>query len=169
MASTKGIAITAAIVIGIIGASVAIWAMPQQNPTAVNITDEEGAAADVANLPADNLSFVYKAHADSVTEVDYAFDRWADGEISAGEANAAIDEAAAEVDDLRRRVDTPGVPAEWQESYGLYSQALSKFEEYLNEMKGAIAADNKERSAELDALKAEMDSLVEQSVETFPT
>lgn len=169
MASTKGIAITAAIVIGIIGASVAIWSIPQQNPTAANITDEEGAAADVANLPADNLSFVYTAHTTSVTEVDYAFDRWTKGEISSGEANAAIDEAAAEVDDLRRRVDTPGIPIEWQESYGLYSQALSKFEEYLNEMKSIIAADSKERSAELDTLKAEMDSLVEQAVEAFPT
>jgi hypothetical protein len=169
LASTKGIAITAAIVIGIIGASVAIWSIPQQNPTAANITDEEGAAADVANLPADNLSFVYTTHTTSVTEVDYAFDRWAAGDISADEANAAIDEAAAEVDDLRRRVDTPGVPAEWQEAYGRYSQALDKFEEYLAGLKGAIAADSKEMSAELQSLKAEMDSLVEQSVESFPT
>jgi hypothetical protein len=36
-------------------------------------------------------------------------------------------------------------------------------------MKSAIAADSKEGTAELDALKAEMDSLVEQSVESFPT
>jgi hypothetical protein len=166
----KGIAITAAIVIGIIGASVAIWFIPQQNPTATNITDEEG-AADVANLPADNLSFVYTAHTSSVTEVDYAFERWAGGEISIEEANAEIDKAASQVDDLRRRVDTPGVPAEWQESYGLYSQALDKFEAYLNEMKSIVNSDDpvEMNRLELETLKAEMDDLVDQAVQAFPT
>jgi hypothetical protein len=171
LASTKGIVITAAIAIGIIGASIAIWAIPQQNPTATNITDEEGAAADAANLPADNLSFVYTAHTSSVTEVDYAFERWADGEISIDEANAEIDKAASQVDDLRKRVDTPGVPAEWQESYGLYLQALDKFEAYLNEMKSIINSDDpldKDR-LELETLKSEMDDLVDRAVEAFPT
>ncbi len=169
LASTKGIAITAVIVAGIVGASVLIWAMPQQNPTTTNITDEEGVAADVANLPADNLSFVYTAHTSSVTEVDYAFEKWAAGDISSDETNAAIDEAASGVDDLRRRVDTPGVPAEWQESYGLYSQALDKFEEYLDEMRSVVAADDREGSSELDTLKGEMDDLVDRAVEAFPT
>ncbi len=171
LASTKGIAITAAIVIGIIGASAAIWSIPQQNPTATNITDEEGAAADVANLPADNLSFVYTQHTTSVTEVDYAFERWEAGEISLEEMNSEIDGAAAGVDDLQKRVDTPGVPAEWQESYGLYSQALGKYEEYLGEMKSIVNADDPVEMdrLELETLKSEMDALVEQAVGAFPT
>jgi hypothetical protein len=169
LASAKGIAITAAIVAGIIGASLAIWFMPQQNPTATNITDEEGAAADIANLPADNLSYVYTAHTFALTEVDNAFNKWANGSGSAEEANAAIDRAASDIDDLRARVDTPGVPADWQESYGLYSQALDKFEEYLGEMKEVVASGSAEGSQQLDALRDEMDDLVDRAIAAFPT
>lgn len=169
LASTKGIAITAAIVIGIIGASAAIWSIPQQNPTATNITDEEGAAADVANLPADNLSFVYTEHKLAVAEVDNEFDKWQAGDISSEQANAAIDKAVSDANDLRNRVDTPGVPAEWQESYGLYSQALDKFEEYLNEMKSVVSAGNREGSQQLDTLADEMDSLIERAIQAYPT
>lgn len=170
LASTKGIAITAAIVAGIIGASLVIWFLPPQNTTTTNITDEEGAAADVANLAADNLSFVYTAHSLTVTEVDNAFEKWAAGDVSSEEANAAIDKAMSDIGDLRARVDTPGVPAEWQESYGLYSQALDKFEEYLDEMKSIVNSDDpldKDR-LELETLKAEMDALIEQAVDAYP-
>lgn len=169
--SKKGIVITAVIAAGIIGASTLIWLLPQQSgPTGVNITDDKGAAADAANLPADNLSFVYTQHNFATTEVQNSFDKWTKGEVSTSDMNSAITKARSDLDALKKRVDTPGVPQAWQESYGLYSQALSKFGSYLDEMKKIVDADNKSGDhSTLDSIKAEMDGLIDRAIKSFPT
>ncbi|WP_148699625.1 hypothetical protein [Candidatus Nitrososphaera evergladensis] len=172
MASKKGIVITAIIAAGIIGTSVLIWLLPQQGtPTGVNITDEKGAEADAANLPADNLSFVYTQHNFATTEVENSFDKWSKGEVAANDMNAAISTARSNLDALKKRVDTPGVPQQWQESYGLYSQALGKFGSYLDEMKRLVDSNDKNAAdhATLDSIKTEMNDLVDRSIKAFPT
>lgn len=139
-------------------------------PTGTNITDREGAAADAANLPADNLSFVYTQHNFAATEVENSFDKWTKGEVTANDMNSAISKARSDLDALKKRVDTPGVPQEWQESYGLYSQALGKFGSYLDEMKRLVDSDNKSGDhATLDSIKAEMNDLIDRSIKAFPT
>ncbi|AIF82709.1 hypothetical protein NTE_00629 [Candidatus Nitrososphaera evergladensis SR1] len=172
LASKKGIVITAIIAAGIIGTSVLIWLLPQQGtPTGVNITDEKGAEADAANLPADNLSFVYTQHNFATTEVENSFDKWSKGEVAANDMNAAISTARSNLDALKKRVDTPGVPQQWQESYGLYSQALGKFGSYLDEMKRLVDSNDKNAAdhATLDSIKTEMNDLVDRSIKAFPT
>jgi hypothetical protein len=186
LAKVKGIIITAIIAVGIIGASMLIWFIPpssqqQGKLNGINITDKEGAAADVANLPADNLSFVYTQHNFARTEVENSFDKWTKGQISSSDMNAAISSARSELDSLKKRVDTPGVPQPWQQAYSTYSQALGKFGSYLDEMKRLV--DNNSNSSNgtstssstavdhsnLDSIKAEMDSLVNKAIKEFPT
>ncbi|HVX02904.1 MAG TPA: hypothetical protein VHA09_07090 [Nitrososphaera sp.] len=174
MASKKGIVITAAIAAGIVAASMLIWLLPQQGTsTGVNITDKEGAAADAANLPADNLSFVYTQHNFAITAVDDSFDRWTKGEVSASDVDSAISTARSDLDTLKKRVDTPGVPQPWQESYGLYSQALDKFGSYLDEMKKIVdSGDNKGGATShpaLNSTRADMNSLIDRAIKAFPT
>jgi hypothetical protein len=171
LASKKGIVITAIIAVGIIGASMMIWLVPQQRtPSGINITDKEGAAADAANLPADNLSFVYTQHNFAVTEVENSFDKWTKDQISTAEMNAAINSAKASLDALKKRVDTPGIPQQWQQSYSLYSQALGKFGTYLDEMKKTVdSSDKNTDQSKLETIKAEMNDLVDRAVKAFPT
>jgi hypothetical protein len=148
-----------------------IWFLPQQgtHSSGVNITDKEGAAADAANLPADNLSFVYTQHNFATTEVENSFDKWTKGEVTASDMNAAISKARSDLDALKKRVDTPGVPQPWQASYGLYSQALGKFGSYLDEMKKIVDSGNKGADhATLDSIKADMNGLIDRSVKAFP-
>jgi len=172
LASRKGLAITAIIAAGIIGTSMLIWLLPQQDKSnGVNITDETGAQADASNLPADNLSFVYTQHNFATTEVENMFERWTKGEASTNEINSALATEKSTLDALRKRVDTPGVPQQWQESYSLYSQALSKFGNYLEEMKRLIDNNDKITAdhASLDSIKASMNDLVDRSIKSFPT
>jgi hypothetical protein len=171
LASKKGIIITAVIAAGIIGTSMLIWLLPQHSPSnGVNITDKEGAVADAANLPADNLSFVYTQHNFATTDVENSFDKWTKGEISTNDMNAAISTARSQLDALRKRVDTPGVPQPWQESYSLYSQALAKSSSYLDEMKRIVDSGDKNADhTTLNSIKGEISSLIDRAIKTFPT
>lgn len=169
MASAKGIAITAAIAGGIVAASLIIWLLPQSGPSATNITDKDVLPAQAANLPADNLSFVYTQHSLTTTEVSNAFEKWTKGEVSADEVKSTIASARSDMQALRVRLTGP-VPEEWKQSYSLYSQALDKFNAYLDEMEKMVdAGDKGADQSRLAGIKQEMDGLVEQSIKSFPT
>lgn len=172
LASKKGIVITAIIAAGIVGASTLIWLLPQQQgrSSGINITDREGAEADAANLPADNLSFVYTQHNFAITAVENSFDKWTKGDVSTSDVNSAMSKARSDLDALKKRVDTPGIPQPWQQSYGLYSQALDKFGSYLDEMKKIVDSGDKgaDHSA-LDSIKGDMSGLIDRSIKAFPT
>lgn len=169
-ASKKGIAITAAIAAGIIATSLLVWFVPQDNnPTATNITDSELSEEEIANLPADNLSFVYTEHDFIKTEVELAFDRWAAGEITPDQVKAGIDRARLDAEQLENRLQGQP-PQEWQESYSLYRQALDKFDQYLQQMEQAVdAGDRDAENSQLRDTRQEMDDLVERSIAAFPT
>lgn len=169
MAGRKGIAITAAIAAGIVATSLIIWLMPQNTPTATNITDNEIAPTQAANLPADNLSFVYTQHSLTTTEVSNAFEKWTKNETGADEVKADIAKAKAESQMFRSRLSGQ-LPQEWKQSYSLYSQALDKFSAYLDEMERIVDSGNTNANqSTLAGIKQEMDSLVEQSIKSFPT
>lgn len=169
MASKKGVAITAAIAAGIVAASLLIWLLPQNAPTSTNITDNDITSTQAANLPADNLSFVYTQHSLSVTEVSNAFEKWTKGEASADEVKSDIAKERAEAQTLRSRL-TGQLPQEWKQSYSLYSQALDKFNAYLDEMGRIVdSGDKGADQSKLAGIKQEMNSLVEQSIKSFPT
>jgi hypothetical protein len=166
--SKKGIVITVAIAAGIIAASSLIWVIPQRgSTTAANITDDDFTAEEIANHPADNLSFVYTEHNSIITELESNFEKWLDGDTSTSQMQSEIAGASADAQQLRGRLVQP--PQEWQASYSLYGQALDKFDQYLQEMKTLVDSEEKEPSPELEDIKAEMDTLIEQSIDSFPT
>jgi hypothetical protein len=169
LASKKGIAITAAIVAGIIAASLAIWLAPQNAPSATNITDNEIAPTQAANLPADNLSFVYTQHTLATTAASNAFEKWTKGEVGVDEVKSAIADAKAKMQTWHNRL-VGQIPQEWKQSYSLYSQALDKFSAYLDEMERIVdSGDKNADQSKLAGVKQEMDGLVEQSIKSFPT
>lgn len=156
LASKKGIAITAAIAAGIVGASFLIWFLPQNSPgTTITPTNDY---RDISN--------VYGRHNDLATEVDSEFEKWQAGSVTSESMSAKISSAEGEVADMKRGLADARPPQEWQESYGLYSQALDSYQRYLDAMTAKVQGGDK---ADIDpALKQEWQGLVNQSVEALP-
>ncbi len=168
LASKKGIAITAAIVAGVVATSMLIWLQPQTQ-TVTNITDSELASQDVANMPANNISFVYNEHDLITTEIESAYEKWTTGDISSNELKAGIDRVRLDAAQLKNRLTAGQPPEEWRQSYSLYAQALEKFDAYLKEMEAIVNSENRDPApARLAEIKQEMDSLAEQAVDAFP-
>lgn len=157
MASKKGIAITAAVVAAIIGASFLVWFIPQSSPG-----NFDGPRTD-----AEIISDVYSRHLDLAFTVESDYSNWINGTTSAQEIQSRLDAASLETRELVRQVQREPA-AEWNESYGLYEQALDVFGEYLGEIEMAVQSGNTEASQEIESLRAEWQDYVDQSVQAMP-
>lgn len=158
MASKKGIAITAVIVAGIVGASVLVWMMPASGPTRI----------DAPMTDVEIISDIYSRHIDLAESVQSDFSGWKNGTVSTQQMLSRIDSALADTDQIQR--DIQRKPAQdWVQSYDLYARSLDSFEEYLKEMQSVVrAADLTSPHEKLDALKKEWQDYVEQSVASMP-
>jgi hypothetical protein len=162
LASKKGIAITAAIAAGIVGASFLVWFVPQSSPGSI-ITDVPRTDEEIA-------SDVYSRHIDMASRIDSDFAAWKNGTKTSDEVLGSISSARTETQQLVREIQRQ--PAqEWRQSYDLYEQALDVFGEYLSNVEAAVkGGDNTSASQqqELDSLKAEWQDYVDQSVQAMP-
>lgn len=158
MASKKGIAITAVIVAGIVGASVLVWMMPASGPARI----------DAPMTDVEIISDIYSRHIDLAESVQSEFSGWKNGTVSTQQMLGRIDSALADTDQIQR--DFQRKPAQdWVQSYDLYARSLDSFEEYLKEMQSVVrAGDLAGPHEKLDALKKEWQDYVEQSVASMP-
>src|SRR5574339_237816 len=154
LASGKGIAITAAIMAAIIGASFLVWFIPMSSPGSL----------DVPRTDSEAISEVYSRHLDLAATVEQDFSGWKNGTLGMQEMLARLDSAAAETEQIRRTFDRQ--PAqEWQESYNLYEAALDAFADYLQATRSAVEEGNAAGPhQDIDDLKAEWQNFVEESV-----
>ncbi|MGI0037091.1 MAG: hypothetical protein ACRD99_01875 [Nitrososphaera sp.] len=157
MASRKGIAITAAIAAGIIGASFLVWFVPQSSPGNL----------DTPRTDADIASDVYSRHLDLAASVESEYSSWRNGTLGAGAMLGRLDTAGLEAQQLMRQIQREPA-AEWRQSYDLYEQALDVFVEYLGEIELVVERGDTGAQQEIDSLKAEWQDYVEQSVQAIP-
>lgn len=157
MASKKGIAITAAIVAAIVGASFLVWFIPQSSPGNV----------DVPRTDADIASDVYSRHLDLAASVESDYFSWRNGTMNAQDMLVSLDAARQETQQLQRQMQREPA-AEWRQSYDLYEQALDLFGEYLGEIEIAVESGDTSPQQEIESLKAEWQDYVEQSVQAIP-
>jgi len=157
LASKKGIAVTAAIVAVIIGASFLVWFIPQSSPGNL----------DVPRTDADIASDVYSRHLDLASSVEADYSSWRNGTMDADIVLGRLDTASLETQQLLRQIQREP-SAEWKQSYDLYEQALDVFGEYLGEIEMAIQDGNTDLQQEIESLKLEWQDYVEQSVEAMP-
>jgi hypothetical protein len=157
LASKKGIAITAAIVVVIIGASFLVWFIPQSSPGSL----------DVPRTDADIASDVYSRHIDlaSSTELDYS--AWRNGTVGSEAMLDSLEEARLETQELVSQMQREPA-AEWRQSYDLYEQALDVFGEYLGELDAVVERGDTASQPEIDSLKAQWEDYVDQSVQAMP-
>lgn len=161
--------ITAAIITGIIAVSALIWVLPQGNTSATNITDGDFSPEEIANRPADNLAFVTDSHRIMIAEVEQAYEKWVDDEVSSNDIRTDIDNIRLRTEQLGNRLEG-SIPTQWQNSYSLYSQAFVKFDEYLQEIESQVNSNDKDQEPPaLVAISDEMERLIQQSINSFPT
>jgi hypothetical protein len=157
LASKKGIAITAAIVVAIIGASFLVWFIPQSSPGSL----------DVPRTDADIASDVYSRHLDLASSVESDYSSWRNGTLSAEEMLSRLEAARRETQQLTSQMQREP-SAEWRQSYDLYGQALDVFGEYLGELEAAVEDEDAGPSQEIDDLRAQWQDYVDQSVQAMP-
>ena len=157
MASRKGIAITAAIVVVIIAASFLVWFIPQSSPGSL----------DVPRTDAEIASDVYSRHLDLASSVESEYSSWRNGTLGTDEMLGRLEAARLETQQLAAQVQREPA-AEWAESYDLYEQARAGVGEYLGEMEAVVESGDTGPQQELDNLSAQWKDYVDQSVEAMP-
>lgn len=159
MASRKGIAITAAIVAAIVGASFLIWFIPQSNPGSL-ITPR----AD-----SEIISDVYSRHNDLADDIESKVSQWRQGNLTSEEILGQIAQARPRVQEMEKQIQDANPAQEWQQSFDLYELALGVFSEYLDAAETLVkTGDTSGSDADIEELRTEWRGYVDQSVQAMP-
>lgn len=170
LASKKGIAIMAAIAAGVVGASMVIWFVPQGGrPGGANLTPEITPFNVNRFSSADVLSFIYTRQQNLATEIELEYEDWKAGDLDPGNLLGDIDDARADVDEMRAVLDNANTPPEWQASYDLYGSALDSFLLYLDEIESIVdAGDRNPDEGTLLLNKQDSDDFVDRAIAAIP-
>jgi hypothetical protein len=160
LASKKGIALTAAIAVAIIGGSFLIWLIPPQGNTS-NITspmtDEE------------RISDVYSRHHDVAVGIDSKYDQWKKGNATTNELVNLIDRGRSQIQNMKNELTNPKPEQEWQQSFNAYIKALDEYTKYANIMETNVQARNKTNvDSELYSLRQQWQGYINDSVNAVP-
>jgi uncharacterized protein (DUF885 family) len=162
MASKKGIAVTAIILVAITSASFLFWVIPQENPSTLIVSDYKN-----------YLDGVKKIHAVLQESIETEFQNMLDGKTPPEEYIAITEVTSSQVTVQISEFVMSKPPEEWQDSYISYMEALKKFNSYIVETK--VAA-NMLKEGQIDAeiiqkiesLRSEMQELIKKSDELRP-
>ncbi|HEY8140482.1 MAG TPA: hypothetical protein VIE86_05305 [Nitrososphaera sp.] len=159
MASRKGIAITAAIVAAIVGASFLIWFIPQSNPGSL-ITPRSDSEI---------ISDVYSRHNDLADDIESKVSQWRQGNLTSEEILGQITQARPRVQEMEKQIQDANPAQEWQQSFDLYELALGVFSEYLDAAETLVkTGDTSGSDVNIEELRTECRGYVDQSVQAMP-
>lgn len=160
MASKKGIAITAAIAAGIIGASFLIWLIPQ----------EDGVNVRQITPPQHQAIFqeVYSQHTGLALDIESKYDLWKKGSVSSDTMSSAINDAKTNTGNLRKSLVDAKPPQDWQQSYNSYMAALDTFGQYLDGIKSKVQAEDKFDDSAIDGLKQKWEADIDSAIKSVP-
>lgn len=162
MASKKGIIVTIIILAAITAASFLFWAIPQESPSALVVSDYEN-----------YLDGVKKIHEVLEESIDAEFKNLLDGKTSPDEYIAITEVTSSQVTAQISEFVTSKPPKEWQDSYIRYMEALKKFNSYIIETKVAASMLKEgqiddEVMQKIGSLKSESQELINKSYELRP-
>jgi hypothetical protein len=161
LASKKGIAITAAIAAAIVGSSFMIWLIPQSSP---------GSMIEIPRDDNEIISDVYSRHQSLATNIQSKFDQWKSGEVTSSDMLSQIGLDRSDIQNMRQQLDSASPAQEWQQSYGVYIQALDSFLKYLDRMQTIIEENDRilDSNIKLDGLRQEWEDYVNNSINAMP-
>ena len=165
MASTKGIAVTIAILVGVVAASFLVYLIPEDTTMKIIVSD-------------------FKKHLDNtkekasmeVTSIDESFEKLMEKKISPDEYINIAEVSSSQINSLIIELTNSGATQEWSESYVNYIGALKKLNEKITEtivVANLMNSDNNSNSineiiAKIHQLEIESQDLMKKSDNTRP-
>ena len=122
MASKKGIGITAAILVGVVGASFLVYLIPEDTTMKFVVSDFEKHLDDI-----DERTSMLS------TAIEESFEDLMNHEISPDEYFITANVTQSQVNSLIIELTLSGAPQEWTASYITYVDALKKLNEQIRE------------------------------------
>jgi len=165
VASTKGIAVTIAILVGVVAASFLVYLIPEDTTMKIIVSD-------------------FKKHLDNtkekasmeVTSIDESFEKLMEKKISPDEYINIAEVSSSQINSLIIELTNSGATQEWSESYVNYIGALKKLNEKITEtivVANLMNSDNNSNSineiiTKIHQLEAESLDLIKNSDNTRP-
>ena len=122
MASRKGIAVTAAILVGVVAASFLVYLLPEDTTMKISISDFEN-----------HLDITKERATMEVTGIDESFQKLMNNEIGPDEYISIAEVSASQLNSLIIELTNSGATQEWTESYVNYIGALKKLNGKITE------------------------------------
>jgi len=165
MASKKGIALTAGILIVITGVSFVVWLIPENNQVSFVVSDFES-----------NLDNVKEIHNVISEKLDEDFQKLLNSELPPEQYIKIAQVSSSQINSQIIQLIESQAASEWEESYFRYIESLKQFNSYIREtivtanMISETSSDsNIEESLEkLSQMKEEITALVELSYNSRP-
>ena len=122
MASRKGIAVTAAILVGVVAASFLVYLLPEDTTMKISVSDFEK-----------HLDITKERASMEIMGIDDLFTKLIDGEIEPDEYVSIAEISSSQINSLVIELTNSGATQEWTESYVNYIGALKKLNDKITE------------------------------------
>ena len=122
MASKKGIAVTIAILVGVVAASFLVYLLPEDTTMKISVSDFEK-----------HIDITKERASMEVTGIDDSFKKLMNGEMSADEYTSIAKISSSQINSLIIELTNSGVTQEWSESYANYIFSLKKLNDKITE------------------------------------
>ena len=153
MASRKGIAVTAAILVGVVAASFLVYLLPEDTTMKISISDFEN-----------HLDITKERATMEVTGIDESFQKLMNNEIGPDEYISIAEVSASQLNSLIIELTNSGATQEWTESYVNYIGALKKLNNKITEtIVVANLIDGDSNSNSIDEILAKIKQLEAES------
>ena len=165
MASTKGIAVTIAILVGVVSASFMVYLIPEDTTMKIVVSDFEK-----------HLDITKEKASMEVAGIDESFEKLMEKKMSPDEYIRIAEVSSSQINSLIIELTNSGATEEWTESYINYIGALKKLNEKITEtivVANLMNSDNNSNSineiiAEIHQLEIESQDLMKKSDNTRP-
>ncbi len=165
MASTKGIVVTIAILVGVVAASFLVYLIPEDTTMKIIVSDFEK-----------HLDITKEKTSMEATSVDESFKKLMENKLSPDEYIMIAEISSSQINSLIIELTNSGATQEWTESYINYIGALKKLNEKVTEtivVANLMNSDNNSNSineiiSKIHQLEIESQDLIKKSDNTRP-
>ena len=165
MASTKGIAITIAILVGVVSASFMVYLIPEDTTMKIVVSDFKK-----------HLDITKEKALMEVTSIDESFEKLMEKKTSPDEYIRIAEVSSSQINSLIIELTNSGAAQEWYDSYANYIGALKKLNEKITEtivVANLMSDDSNSNSineiiAKIHQLEIESQDLMKKSDNTRP-
>jgi len=155
MGSRKGIAVTIAILVGVVAASFLVYLIPEDTTMKITVSDF-----------GEHLDITKERASMEITSVDESFEKLMKSKMSSDEYIRIAEISSLQVNSLIIELTSSGATQEWTESYVNYIGALKKLSEMITEtIVVASLMDNDDNSDSVNEIIAKIHQLETESLE----